>query len=357
MKFMDWIRKRGQNLLKPGYPKQTEILKQTEALLGERDFPKLSELLTKYCDSEPSTRLIGNRMAEDFLICTPIDAMNRELAALMDTLRASPFIRQPEEQRTAPEYTPDRIDGMLAMYVFMCNAACCRFPECFPQRPDASEVRAATEVLDTLFREKNIRELTSLALYHFLPSDYVALRHGMAEDCDTVGYLREQSCALDDSWMEESPAAARKRHEHLLLLEARLERTAEKALETIMDGRLPAPCLEKLEQELQRLQCVPYIPRKEDQPESVRQLYYKYDILAAASREEQFRQVAKAFRELDARLVRMTGRQPYADDLFESLRRKGSKPEKQSSEKLQKDIGPALREQPEQSATGWRIKR
>ena len=72
---------------------------------------------------------------------------------------------------------------------------------------------------------------------------------------------------------------------------------------------------------------------------------------------EQYGQVEKAFRELDERLVRMTGRQSYADDLFESLRRKGSKLEKQSTEKLQKDISPARREQPEQSATGWRIKR
>lgn len=30
----------------------------------------------------------------------------------------------------------------------------------------------------------------------------------------------------------------------------------------------------------------------------------------------------KAYRELDARFVRMTGRRPYADELFASLKRK-----------------------------------
>ena len=88
-----------------------------------------------------------------------------------------------------------------------------------------------------------------------------------------------------------------------------------------------------------------------------RQLLDKYRILPGISPAEQYGQVEKAFRELDERLVRMTGRQPYADDLFESLRQKGPKPEKHISGVRQKEIDSTRKEQPEQSATGWRIKR
>ena len=88
-----------------------------------------------------------------------------------------------------------------------------------------------------------------------------------------------------------------------------------------------------------------------------RQLLDKYGIEPGIPREEQSRQAEKAFRELDARLVRMTGRQSYADDLFESLRRKGPKPEKHASGVRQKEIDSTRKEQTGQPASGRRIKR
>ena len=57
-----------------------------------------------------------------------------------------------------------------------------------------------------------------------------------------------------------------------------------------------------------------------------------------ASREKQSRQVEDAFRELDGRLARLTGRRPYADDLFQSLKRKEAKVPKPSSPKA--DVAP-----------------
>lgn len=53
----------------------------------------------------------------------------------------------------------------------------------------------------------------------------------------------------------------------------------------------------------------------------------------------------------------MTGRQSYADDLFESLRRKGPKPEKHASGVRQKEIDSTRKEQTGQPASGRRIKR
>ena len=333
MGFIDWIEQRRRGLF--GLTPRTgdELLKHTEGLLRQGDFSALSTLLERYRNSMDIVSAVGKQMAQAGLIYTPTDTMNRGLMELMDTFRASRFMQEKQVQWVSPNHTPDDIDEMLAMYLFMRNAACCRYPVSCTQRPEAADVEAAAAMLDDLYRDRSIRELTSLALYHVLPSDYVALRYGMADDCGTVRYFWEQGCALGDSWMEESPDETRERQEHLLSLEARLERAAEKALEAIIDGKLPVPCLEKLEEELQRLQYVPYIPRREDQPESVRLLHYKYGIPADASREEQFRQVEKAFRELDARLVRMTGRQPCADALFDSLKRKEAKDQKPSSPK------------------------
>ena len=80
--------------------------------------------------------------------------------------------------------------------------------------------------------------------------------------------------------------------------------------------------IEKLDAELQTLGWLARFPERIDDSRINRQLLDKYGIEPGISREEQSRQVEKAFRELDARLVRMTGRQSYADDLFESLRQK-----------------------------------
>ena len=48
----------------------------------------------------------------------------------------------------------------------------------------------------------------------------------------------------------------------------------------------------------------------------------KYGIDKNVSATERSCQAEKAYRELDARFVRMTGRRPYADELFASIRRK-----------------------------------
>ena len=71
-------------------------------------------------------------------------------------------------------------------------------------------------------------------------------------------------------------------------------------------------------------------PEKIDGPYTNRQLLDKYGILPGISPAEQYGQVEKAFRELDGRLSRLTGRQPCADDLFDSLKRKEAKAPKPS---------------------------
>ena len=145
--------------------------------------------------------------------------------------------------------------------------------------------------------------------------------------------------------------------ERIWKAENRMVREAERILESDPEISLRQTYIEKLDAELQTLGWLARFPERIDDSRINRQLLDKYRILPGISPAEQYGQVEKAFRELDARLVRMTGRQPYADDLFESLRQKGPKPEKHISGVRQKEINSARKEQTGQPASGRRIKR
>lgn len=330
MGFIDWIEQRRRGLFGLTPRAGDELLKHTERLLRQGNFSALSTFLRQHRESKDIVSTVGSQMAQAGLIYTPADAMNRGLMELMDTFRASRFMQEKQLQWLSPNHTPDDIDGMIAMYLFMRNAACCRYPVSCMQRPEAADMEAAAAILDDLYHDRSIRELTDLMLHKELPSEYVALRCGMSDDCSMARYLQDKSCALDDTWMEESPAEVQ---EDLLRLTARLERAAENALEAMTGGQLPAECLERLNRDLRQLQSFPYISHRIDHSEESRRLHYKYGICMNASREKQSRQVEDAFRELDGRLSRLTGLRPYADDLFESLKRKEAKDQKLSSPK------------------------
>ena len=113
----------------------------------------------------------------------------------------------------------------------------------------------------------------------------------------------------------------RNRHMTGVALESRLCRNAEKAAESIGDVRLPDFYLEKLNGELENL------GRIAASPDAVHDILHispdfltKYGIDKNASATERSCQAEKAYRELDARFVRMTGRRPYADEFFAFLR-------------------------------------
>ena len=216
-----------------------------------------------------------------------------------------------------------------------------------PPKKDRREQRKYDQYL---YKLRHLAETSG----RYMPSCYVVRLY----DWDTdMGRLQEMRGRLDGPACPDDPQQAQQLRERIWKAENRMVREAERILESDPEISLRQTYIEKLDAELQTLGWLARFPEKIDSPYTNRQLLDKYRILPGISPAEQYGQVEKAFRELDARLVRMTGRQSYADDLFESLRRKGPKPEKQSTEKLQKDIGPARREQPEQSATGWRIKR
>lgn len=106
----------------------------------------------------------------------------------------------------------------------------------------------------------------------------------------------------------------------ILEVDARLTHTVEKVFESLC-GRPPAPYLDKMNEELEKLGQIVAMP------ESVHDIFHispaflvKYGIDKNASAAERSCQAEKAYRELDARFVKMTGRRSYANEFFASLR-------------------------------------
>ncbi len=189
------------------------------------------------------------------------------------------------------------------------------YPESGQERPSPEEVRSSVRILDYRRKGSDTWELCNLAVYLVPPSRYVALRYGLADDYDRLDKLNRSgpgSAYDDNGWA---------------VLEGRLCGNAEKAAESIGDVRLPDFYLEKMDEELGKL------GRIAASPDTVHDILHispdflvKYGIDKNAPATERSCQAEKAYRELDARFVRMTGRRPYADELFASIRHKREDP-------------------------------
>lgn len=125
----------------------------------------------------------------------------------------------------------------------------------------------------------------------------------------------------------------------ILEVDARLTRAVEKVFESLC-GKPPAPYLDKMNGELEKLGQIAALP------DSVHDILHigsaflvKYGIDKNASATERSCQAEKAYRELDARFVKMTGREPYANEFFASLRQgKEKTPEAKRPKQVHKPI-------------------
>ncbi|MCM1301512.1 MAG: hypothetical protein NC226_07310 [Bacteroides cellulosilyticus] len=100
-----------------------------------------------------------------------------------------------------------------------------------------------------------------------------------------------------------------------------MTKDAEQILEK-MHRPLPSTYIEKLDAELQTLGWLARFPERTNDKHVNQQFLDKYDICPGIPRKDQCRQIEEAFRSLDTRLSNLTGRRPYADELFDSLRHK-----------------------------------
>ena len=103
------------------------------------------------------------------------------------------------------------------------------------------------------------------------------------------------------------------------MVEARLTRSVERAFESLC-RRPPDDYLEMLDRELETLGTMAWSQDCQRVLFCRADFFAKYGIDTRSPRGEQLRQIEKAYRELDARCVRMTGRGPYADGLFDAVK-------------------------------------
>ena len=276
---------------------------------------------------------------------------------MLEALRRTPLAKKIGRRLAdVPADTAHSLHGLLAMHTFLLDAYLELYPDSKLRQPPMDEVQAAAHIVDRQFRAETFRELRHLAETSggYMPSCYVVRLYDWDAD---MGRLQDMRGRLDGPACPEEPQQVQQLRERIWKAENRMVREAERILESDPEIPLRQTYIEKLDAELQTLGWLARFPERIDDSRINRQLLDKYRILPGISPAEQYGQVEKAFRELDARLVRMTGRQSYADDLFESLRQKGPKPEKHISGVRQKEINSAREEQTEQPASGRRIKR
>ena len=276
---------------------------------------------------------------------------------LMEALRRTPLAKKIGRRLAdVPADTAHSLHGLLAMHTFLLDAYLEQHPDSKLRQPPMDEVQAAAHIVDRQFRAETFRELRHLAETRgrYMPSCYVVRLYDWDAD---MGRLQKMRGRLDGPACADNPQQVQQLRERIWKAENRMVREAERILESDPEISLRQTYIEKLDAELQTLGWLARFPERIDDSRINRQLLDKYSIESGIPREDQSRQIEKAFRELDARLVRITGRQPYADDLFESLRQKGPKPEKHISGVRQKEINSARKEQTGQPASGRRIKR
>ena len=347
---------------KPDWKKEhrrTLIARHAENLLRERDIRSMTDLVRRHRKSDLTIAGIGLTMntATSCFLRTPEDAAGEDVLALMEALRGTPFAKKIGcRLADVPANTAHSLHGLLAMHTFLLDAYLEQHPDSGLRQPPMDELQAAAHIIDRQFRAETFRELRHLAETRgrYMPSCYVVRLYDWDAD---MGRLQKMRGRLDGPACADNPQQVQQLRERIWKAENRMVREAERILESDPEISLRQTYIEKLDAELQTLGWLARFPERIDDSRINRQLLDKYRILPGISPAEQYGQVEKAFRELDARLVRMTGRQSYADDLFESLRQKGPKPEKHISGVRQKEINSARKEQTGQPASGRRIKR
>lgn len=334
--------------------RRTLIARHTENLLRERNIRGVTDLVRRHRKSELTIAGIGLIMntATDRFLRTPEDAAGKDMLELMNALRRTPFAKKiGRHLADVPADTAHSLHGLLAMHTFLLDAYLEQHPDSKLRQPPMDEVQAAAHIVDRQFRAETFRELRHLAETSggYMPSCYVVRLYDWDAD---MGRLQDMRGRLDGPACPEEPQQVQQLRERIWKAENRMVQEAERILESDPEIPLRQTYIEKLDAELQTLGWLARFPEKIDSPYTNRQLLDKYRILPGISPAEQYGQVEKAFRELDARLVRMTGLPPYADNLFESLRQKRPKPEKHAQE-----IVPVRKESTEPQAPGHRIKR
>lgn len=303
------------------YEKLDIVVRQSEALLRERNLRGITELVKRHRRSNPIITGIGIQLAAETnsFLFQPKDAVDPDVTKLMEALRKTAVVKKnvPHLQ-DAPTGTTDSVYGVLAMHtVLLDTLQVIDFDAARPEPPYA-EVQAAAEILKSQYESDIMHRLCHFVESRYLPPFYIAGIYHWEADMDILTSLQAQmngpSCPKDPQQLQQLRVNIRQ-------LENRMMKDAERILEK-MDRPLPSTYIEKLDAELQTLGWLARFPERTDDKHVNQQFLDKYDICPGIPRKDQCRQIEEAFRSLDTRLSNLTGRRPYADELFDSLRPK-----------------------------------
>ncbi len=317
MKFTEWIRHRIVGRFRePDYRELQEIAQKAKLLAGVYNHGELAKLIREYSHSEKAIEQIALLIAKSEPFDSPISTMKKESVNMMDVLTDTPFMAKHGSQLTdIPPWEATSVHGLFAMYTVMRDWGCTKYPMNRIERPPHSEVISAIGILDFQRKSRDVSELCELASYSMLPSTYVKLRYGIEDKCSTYEWLESYLMDRDDCCIEPDVRM------NIPRIEAEMCAAAEKAVENIPGVRLPDFYLEGLDRELDKLGRIAASPGSVNDPIHIRpDFLVKYGIDRSSPEDVIRKQAEKAYRELDARFVRMTGRRPYADEFFRSIR-------------------------------------
>lgn len=332
----------------------SSVVSQAEELLRDGNIRGVAGLVGRCRRSSVLVTGLGATLAawKHTFLAEPRDVDAEDTKTLMEALRKTrPVENNGRRMAGAPENTDNPVFGILALYALLQETAQTVAFNAGRPTPSPSELEAAVGILRRQYADEICGQLCDLATARRMPSCYVAALHGWEVDRDRIREMQQRRETVP-------PEERRALDIEIARLETDMQRGAERALERMEGVRLPATYTSKLTDELEILAWLAHAPERIDDPRVNRQLLDKYGIESDIPHEEQFRQVEKSFRELDARLVRMTGRPPCADRLFgtptrEQLSARQESPHRTPQPEV-RDSAPSL---PEPAAPGRRMKR
>lgn len=300
-------------IYEPDWKTLEKISEQAKDMLEKRNYEGVGRLLRRYSESEDAVSCIAPHMHRADLSRTPEQAAQRDIVELFGRLSETYLMRcsgSNPEKTAIPQV-------MAAKHTYMLSHYAKKHPDSGIARPNAEDVEAALRILDgdTQTREKTVSELYGFLMTGDHPAMYVQLRYGMAEDCKLCKAIEEGSPETLNKEYGKMP--------DFTILSTRLTKTAEKAFESLCH-RPPNPYLEQLNGELEKLGRLAVNPKSIDDFFIYNDFLVKYGIDRKSPEDIRVRQAEAAYRELDKRFVKMTGRKPYADELFGQNRQKTS---------------------------------
>lgn len=313
-------------IYEPDWKTLEKIGGQAEEMLENRDYNGVGRLLNRYSESEKVVSDITLLIYKADLNRTPEQAADKNVIELFRRLSETYLVRTYENRLSeGVQEKPELQQVVAAKHTFMLNHYVKAHPDCGIAVPDGEKVKEAIHILDndTMTGEKVFGELYEYLMIGEPPSMYVQLRYGMAEDFKLLRELENDSA--DKNVLKEKYGTV----PDYTVLDTRLTKTAEKVFESVCH-RPPVPYLEQLNNELEKLGGLAVNPKYIDDLFIHNSFLVKYGIDRNSPEDVRVRQAEKAYRELDERFVKMTGREPYTDKLFGTNKQKTGMAEKES---------------------------